>query len=460
MNSGRYAKLRDRIAYEKAGRGDWTPKQIASAEAVLASWPEAGSEADGGAGLRAEAFDIMQHPDSPDFIARCNDFVRRAKANLRKRKADLQGRKGPSSFTPSVPSLKASELAPASKPKTAKAVLTDRKLKSLKPAPDGKPYFVWDVTVPGFCLRVLGKPGAPVKSLGIMKRFPGSAHPSFWAFGRYDAMSLQEGRDKARVSLAQIAKGIDPRLAEERQRRAAIEAECAKQASTVEAVLDAYFEVKAGLRTIGEIKRELRREFRDWLSLPITDITRDRVKRTVKAIIPRGREQARASFRRLRAFLDWAVESGDYGLEVSPCAGIKTTALIGDSVPSRELRDLTDVEIAAFWRAASALGYPLGPYFKLVLLTACRRNEVANAEWREFDFKEKLWTIPAKRMKGKAAKAHPHDIPLTPDILALLGTLPRFAGGDFLFSSTGRAQGDQRLYNGKAAARRGHARGP
>jgi hypothetical protein len=210
MDSDRYAKLRKRIAYEKAGLGDWTPEQIASAEAAEA--------------LHAEV--------------------------------------------------------PTSKPKPTKVVLTDRKLKSLKPAPDGKPYFAWDITVPGFGVRVMGKPEAPVKSFGVMKRFPGSpvkrdakgkerVDPTFWAFGRYGAMSLQEGRDKARVSLAQIAKGCDPRREEERQRRAAIEAERAKQEATVEAALEAYFVRKAGLRTIGEIKRDMRREFRDWLSWPL-----------------------------------------------------------------------------------------------------------------------------------------------------------------------------------------------
>jgi integrase len=166
------------------------------------------------------------------------------------------------------------------------------------------------------------------------------------------------------------------------------------------------------------------------------DITPDEVKRTVRGILPRGREQARASFRRLKAFLDWAVESGDYGLKVSPCEGIKTAALIGDHVPSRELRELSDVEIVAYWRASSSLGYPLDAYFKFLLLTACRRNEVADAQWCEFDFKDKLWVIPKARMKGRADKAREHAVPLTPDIVALLESLPRFVGGDFVFSST------------------------
>ena len=36
-------------------------------------------------------------------------------------------------------------------------------------------------------------------------------------------------------------------------------------------------------------------------------------------------------------------------------------------------------------------------------------------------------------MKGRSA----HAVPLTPEISALLESLPRFSGGDFLFSTTG-----------------------
>ena len=50
-----------------------------------------------------------------------------------------------------------------------------------------------------------------------------------------------------------------------------------------------------------------------------------------------------------------------------------------------------------------------------------------------FDFKAKLWIIPGERIKGGFA----HAVPLTPEIFALLESIPRFTGGDFLFSTTG-----------------------
>jgi integrase len=82
------------------------------------------------------------------------------------------------------------------------------------------------------------------------------------------------------------------------------------------------------------------------------------------------------------------------------------------------------------------MAYPFGPIYRLLLLSGLRLNEVADAVWSEFDVGKGIWTIPASRMKGKNSKARPHTVPLTADILAVLSDLPRFNGGEYLFSTT------------------------
>jgi integrase len=82
------------------------------------------------------------------------------------------------------------------------------------------------------------------------------------------------------------------------------------------------------------------------------------------------------------------------------------------------------------------MSYPFNSIYRLLLLTGLRLNEVADAAWPEFDLPQRLWTIPAHRMKGKNGKARPHNVPLTADMLAILDTLPRFNGGPYLFSAT------------------------
>jgi integrase len=61
---------------------------------------------------------------------------------------------------------------------------------------------------------------------------------------------------------------------------------------------------------------------------------------------------------------------------------------------------------------------------KLLILTAVRSGELRNAEWTEFDFDKKLWTIPAEKMKmGKT-----HLVPLSRQAILLLKMLKQING--------------------------------
>ncbi len=53
---------------------------------------------------------------------------------------------------------------------------------------------------------------------------------------------------------------------------------------------------------------------------------------------------------------------------------------------------------------------------EILILTACRSSEVRMMAWNEIDFDKGIWTIPAARMKAKAA----HRVPITSRVLAIL----------------------------------------
>jgi integrase len=142
--------------------------------------------------------------------------------------------------------------------------------------------------------------------------------------------------------------------------------------------------------------------------------------------------QAHNVYGHVRGFYNWALEQGIYGLTSSPCDRIRPTKLIGKKT-DRD-RVLADAEIGAFWRAAGIVGYPFGPLYRLLLLTGARKLEVGNARWSEFDLDQALWTIPAERYKSNVR----HLVPLCDDVMALLEVLPRWKGGDYLFSMDGR----------------------
>jgi integrase len=118
----------------------------------------------------------------------------------------------------------------------------------------------------------------------------------------------------------------------------------------------------------------------------------------------------------------------------NPCALIKITDFVGDMAPRQ--RVLTAAEIELLWRATADI-CPAGPFARLLLLTAVRRSEVAHMTWGEVDLDGALWVVPASRTKGGV----PHEVPLSPMAIDLLRSLPRFTGGDFVFSTTGGRTG-------------------
>ena len=93
---------------------------------------------------------------------------------------------------------------------------------------------------------------------------------------------------------------------------------------------------------------------------------------------------------------------------------------------------MRDGEIPAVWEAAGKMGYPYGPLVRMLLLTGQREREVADMSWSEVDLDAMLWTIPAERMKADRA----HEVPLAPEAVKLLKALPRWTGGDFVFTTT------------------------
>lgn len=61
---------------------------------------------------------------------------------------------------------------------------------------------------------------------------------------------------------------------------------------------------------------------------------------------------------------------------------------------------------------------------RFLMLTFVRTSEMINAPWREFDFNENIWTIPAKRMKMR----RDHIVPLSKQALDILKELKEMNG--------------------------------
>jgi integrase len=305
--------------------------------------------------------------------------------------------------------------------------LTDRGLRALakKPAKPGTTYDVADSVVGGLRVRVSETGRLTFVLLG---RFGGSSNPTRRALGTYGELTLEQARTKAREWLGMIGCGIDPAVAAERERQAALRT----QANTFGSVAEEYIARKIAKTAKARASElEIRNELiARWEERPIADITRHDVIRMAEEIGERAPYQAHNVFGHCRALFNWAIARGVYGLETSPCDRLKPADMIGRK--EARSRVLSDDELRALWKATGALDYPYGPLFRLLALTGQRKSEVAEARWSEIDLQAKRWVIPAERMKADA----PHVVPLSDAAMEVLRGLPRFARGDCLFSTT------------------------
>ena len=184
-----------------------------------------------------------------------------------------------------------------------------------------------------------------------------------------------------------------------------------------------------------EVERDIRREFIPaWGDRPITELTDLDVLSVVKAKVRTAPAQARNLLGYAKRLFGWAVDQRVYGLKASPADSLKPSRIIGEK-RNRD-RILTDDELFALWRVARRTQYPAGPVYQLLVLTALRLNEVADASRAEVDLTKRLWVIPAERMKGRTSKARSHAVPLTDEMVKIIDALPRFNRGRFLFSTS------------------------
>jgi integrase len=93
--------------------------------------------------------------------------------------------------------------------------------------------------------------------------------------------------------------------------------------------------------------------------------------------------------------------------------------------------------LPAFWADLKRREEVAALALQWTILTCARTSETTGAVWSEIDLDDKLWAIPAERMKGGV----PHRVPLTDAALAIL-TAVRPMGDGFIFPG---ARGGQPL---------------
>jgi integrase len=304
--------------------------------------------------------------------------------------------------------------------------LTDRFLTSRKAPLAGRAIYT-DSSLPGLAFRVSAKTvGNPEGRRDWLLRYrPRGQEQRAVALGTYPAVSLSNARHRAGEIVAAAKRGVDLIAAEEREVEAARAAEA--KARPLSEIANAYLESVKHLRSWRDIESRTRCHIIPKLGKkPIGEIARAHVVEFLDGLGEQGlRHQVNRCRETLRVIFAFAIERELINL--NPVIGVSKRKV---EIPRD--RTLTADELAALWQAIEKLPELPRAYFRVVLLTGARRNEVGGMPWSELDLNAGLWRLPAERNKSGRA----FEIPLSRPVVETLRALPRI--GPIVFSLDGK----------------------
>lgn len=254
--------------------------------------------------------------------------------------------------------------------------------------------------------------------------------------GAYPEISLADARIKARECREKVKKGIDP-IAEKRAVKAKLVAQ--QKAMTFDMAFPKYLKMKTQ-----EFSNE--KHIKQWTStlttyaspiighMNVADIDTHHV---LEILEPEWLSKTETMNRvrcRIENVLDWCTahkyRKGENPARwkgnlqpMLPAPGKIIKVKHHSALPWKDLPAFMPLLRERQGMAARALEF--------LIMTAARSGEVRGAVWSEVDFTEKLWIIPAERMKAKSE----HRVPLSADAIALLNSLPRFDNSEYVFAA-------------------------
>jgi integrase len=281
-------------------------------------------------------------------------------------------------------------------------------------------HFEWDDEMSGFGFRLRRGSGDKVlRTWNVQYRRGGATRRLL--LGSASVLNAEQARAAAKKALAQVALGEDPQATKADRR--------SKDKLSLRGVIEEYLAIRKPVvrrSTFREVYRYLTgSHFKPLHAMPVDTVSRkDVAARLVVIARERGSSTASRARTALSAFFAWAMAMGI--VEANPVIGSPRPV---ESKP-RE-RTLSDDELAAIWRACSDDDY--GRVIRLLMLTACRRQEVGKMARSELDLERGVWTIPAGRTKNHRQ----HALPLMPLALSIIATVPHMASRDQLFGTRG-----------------------
>lgn len=321
------------------------------------------------------------------------------------------------------------------------------KEKSLETAPTSKAYIrdsgglyvqlskMPEGTNPDEALKVL-PPFGRHASFVFRYRERGTGTLREMGLGPWRDVDLAAAREVAAKARAMLHTGLDP-LQEKRRREAEAKLAAAKN-KTFSQVADDYIDsIKAKWKEGGKSESQWRASFRQYAepffgALPVAQVGREEVLRALNPIWRKKTESANRLRQRIEDVLNYAKAMG-YRTGDNPAqwsGGLEHVLPNPNDVANKQKQPaLPYDQIGEFMvELRTQLGVGAAA-LEFAILTATRSGEVREATWREFDLKQKVWTIPKERMKA----AREHRVPLSEGALAILKRMEETKTGDLVF---------------------------
>lgn len=241
-------------------------------------------------------------------------------------------------------------------------------------------------------------------------------------FGSYPEVSLAQARLKRDEARQLLTQDIDPKDHRESQ----VAERTAELNNTLEKLAEQWLEIKRPSITEGHAASTWNslalHVFPSLGNFPVSKLTAQKVIAVLRPVAAKGNlETVKRLCQRLNEIMIYAVNSGV--IQHNPLAGIGKAF----SAPKKQnAPTIKPEELPALMRSISraSIKFVTRCLIEWQLHTLARPSEAAGAKWDEIDFDQKLWIIPAERMK----KRRTHTVPLTPQALAILEELKPISG--------------------------------
>ncbi len=242
------------------------------------------------------------------------------------------------------------------------------------------------------------------------------------SFGAYPEVSLADAREARDAARKQLRNGLDPVQERKLARTTAKVARATTFGAIADEVLARLEREKRAPVTIEKRRWLLKTLAADLCDRPIAAITPAEILGVLQSVESKGHLE---SARRLRASIGQVMRHA----VVTNRAAVDPTPALRGAIASPKVSHraaIIDKE------GAGRLMLTIEGYDRAVVRAAMqimaycfpRPGECRQALWREFDFKEKVWTIPAERTKMRRE----HKIPLSRQALTVLQELHKLTG--------------------------------